>query len=80
MNSYVFIKVVISCLLNHFMEEFLIRKHLNYYTENIFLFSTFVVGKYMQKALKFIFYLRILYGCSWRKNLHHLPTFHYKAR
>lgn len=62
------------------MEEFLIRKHLNYYKENLSLFSTFVVGKYMQKALIFIFYLRILYGHSWSKNPHHLPAFHYKAR
>lgn len=62
MNSYVFIKVVISCLSNHSMEEFLMRKHLNYYMENISLFSTtFVVEKHMQKALIFIFYLRILY-------------------
>lgn len=75
------IKVVIICLLNHSVEEFLIRKHLNYYTENIPLFSaTFAVGKYMQKALIIILYLRILYGCSWRKNPHHLPIFHYKAR
>lgn len=74
-----FIKIAIFCLLN--TEEFFFRKYLNSHIENISLFSTtFIVGKHMQKALTFILYSRVLYGCSWIKNPHHLHAFRCEVR